>query len=177
MPETVDIQKCLEVDIARTGQFYDSVILWLNDHVNYPRWIHRVYPNERSVRMMAEAGAQYICVNGESIIGAFALNAEPQGNYQKGQWKQEVADGSYMVLHALAIDPDVQRQGLGSEIIRFAVGKAKEGGYKAIRVDIVPDNLPARKLFEKNGFTHAGDIDLELDIGNIPSFSLYELNW
>ena len=40
----------------------------------------------------------------------------------------------------------------------------------------MPDNEPARKLFEKNGFTYAGDADLELDPGDIPVFSLYEYN-
>ncbi len=64
-----------------------------------------------------------------------------------------------------------------SEIIRFCIDLAKSEGYKAIRVDIVPDNYPAKMLFEKNGFDYAGDVDLELNIGNIPAFSLYELNW
>ena len=173
----VDIRKCLEEDISRTGRFYDSVILWLDAHKNYPRWIYGVYPSEHSVRGMTEAGAQYICVHGGSILGAFALNAQPQGNYRKGRWSRELNDGSYMVLHALAIGPEAQRQGLGSEIIRFCVDKARSEGYQAIRVDIVPTNDPARRLFEKNGFTYAGDIDLELSIGDIPAFSLYELNW
>ena len=48
---------------------------------------------------------------------------------------------------------------------------------KCLASDIVPTNAPARRLFEKNGFTYAGDADLELHIEDIPMFSLYELNW
>ena len=177
MTETTDIRKCNKEEITQTGQFYDSVVLWLSDHINFPRWIYRVYPSENSVRMMAEAEAQYICVKDGSILGAFALNAEPQGNYQKGRWSRELVDGTYMVIHALAVGPKTQRQGLGSEIIRFCVDKAKSEGFKAIRVDVVPTNDPARRLFERNGFTYVGDVDLELDIGNIPTFSLYEFNF
>lgn len=177
MAGTIDIQKCREEDIVRVGRFYDSVILWLNDHVNYPRWIYGVYPSEQSVRKMAEAGSQYIFADGGAIIGAFALSAEPQGSYQKGQWSKELSDGSYMVIHALAIKPEMHRRGIGAEIIRFCAEEAKSQGYKAIRIDIVPTNIPARKLFEKNGFTYAGDVDLELSIGDIPAFSLYELNF
>lgn len=125
---------------------------------------------------MTESGSQYICEDGEAILGAFALNNNPQGNYQKGQWNQNLTDGSYLVLHALAIAPDILRKGMGSEIIRFCADKARSEGYKAIRVDIVPTNVPARRLFEKNGFTYVGDVDLELNIGNIPAFSLYEFN-
>ena len=173
---TAVIRKCREDETARVGQFYDRVIAWLNDHVNYPRWIYRVYPSERSVRIFAKTGSQYICEDGDAILGAFALNDEPQGSYRNGKWSRELADGTYMVIHALAIDPGTQRQGLGSRIIRYCADRAGSGGYGAIRVDIVPDNTPARRLFEKNGFIYAGDADLELDIGQIPAFSLYELD-
>lgn len=174
--KTVSIEKCDEQDIVRVGQFYDEVILWLNDHVNYPRWIYKVYPNENSVRTMVNAGGQYIYQDGGSILAAFALSTEPQGNYQKGNWSQALEDGSYLVLHALAIDAKKQRRGIGTEIIQFCIAKAKKENYKAVRVDIVPTNYPARKLFEKNRFVYVGDVDLELNVGNIPVFSLYELN-
>ena len=85
MLETIEIEKCREAEIARVGRFYDDVILWLDDHVNYPRWIYGTYPSEDSVRAMTEAGSQYVCMQGESVVGAFALNAEPQGNYRKGR--------------------------------------------------------------------------------------------
>ena len=58
--KTLNIRKGSEEDIARIGQFYDDVVLWLNDHVNYPRWIYKVYPSESSVRDMVNAGCQYI---------------------------------------------------------------------------------------------------------------------
>ncbi|MBQ6510153.1 MAG: GNAT family N-acetyltransferase [Flexilinea sp.] len=173
----MQIRKCRETDIADAGKFYDSVVKWLNDHINYPRWIYGVYPSEDSVREKTEEGSQYICLQNEKIVGVFALNDKPQGSYWKGRWKRDLPEGSYMVLHALAVDPEMQRQGTASEIIRFCIEQAKSLGYQAIRVDIVPGNKPARALFEQNGFTWAGDADLDLGIGNIPAFSLYELNW
>lgn len=173
----MQIRKCLETDIVQTGRFYDNVVEWLDAHVNFPRWIYRVYPSEDSVREMTKDGSQFICIQDEKIIGAFALNNKPQGRYQKVCWQQELSEGSYMVLHALAIDPEMHRQGTASEIIRFCVEQAASQGYRSIRLDVVPDNYPAKALFEKNGFTYAGDADLELNIGNIPVFSLYELNW
>ena len=176
MKEKTDIRKCIESDVSGTGRFYDSVVLWLNDHINYPRWIYRVYPGEQSVRAMTEAGTLNICVKGCSVKGAFVLIDDPQGNYQKGKWSRELTDGSYMVIHALAIDHEMQGKGLGSEVIRFCVEKAKSEGYKAVRVDIVPTNEPSRELFEKNGFCYIGDVDLERDVEGIPLFSMYELN-
>ncbi len=177
MRESACIRRCLEADIARTGRFYDSVVRWLEGHVNYPRWIYGVYPSEESVRAFTGSGSQYICEDGESILAAFVLSAEPQGSYRKGRWSRDLADGSYMVIQALAVDPELQRQGTGAEIVRYCIDRTKADGYQALRVDIVPTNVPARSLFEKNGFLYVGDADLELDIGDIPAFSLYEYNF
>ena len=171
------IRKCGEGEILRVAAFYDRVVRHLETRVNYPRWIPHVYPAETSVRAMTESGAQYVCADGETIAAAFALNADPQGAYEAGAWRRDLPEGSYLVLHALAIDPDRQREGIGSKIIRFAADRAKSEGYRALRADVVPDNFPARRLLEKNGFACAGDADLKRNVAGIPLFSLYELNW
>ena len=47
-------------------------------------------------------------------IGAFVLKTDPKENDQAGRWKRALSDGEYMVLHALAIDPDRQGRGTAS---------------------------------------------------------------
>ncbi len=170
------IQKCQEADIVAAGAFYDDVVFWLDHHINYPKWMYKNYPSEDWVRQMTAAGEQYLCTEGEQLIGAFVLNDDPQGNYKKGNWSIELPEGSYMVLHALAIAPELQGRGLGAEVVRFCVEKARADGYKALRLDIVPGNLPARKLYERNGFRYVGDADLDRGLAHIPIFSLYELD-
>ncbi len=173
----MQIQKCKESQISRAGEFYDRVVKWLDDHTNYPRWIYGEYPSENTVRERTEEGAQFICLLDGTIIGAFALDPVPQGSYWKGRWSRKLPDGSFLFLHTLAIDPEIRRQGIGSEIIRFCIEKAKTEGFKAIRLATVPDNYPAKAFFEKNGFAYAGDADLEREVDDIPLFSLYELNF
>ena len=176
----MEIRLCREEDIAAAGAFYDSVVLYLESHINYPRWVYGVYPCLETVKERVPAQTQYICVENGQIIGAFVLNADPEGNYQKGNWSRYIPDGAYLVLHALATAPDMRRRGIGAEIIRFSVEKAKREGYKAIRLDTVPDNYPAKKMYEKNGFTYIGDYDLERVFDRdeilIPFFSLFEMN-
>lgn len=173
--KNMQIKKCREADVARIGSFYDSVVFWLDSHINYPKWIYKVYPSEPSVRDYTAAGTQYVCMDGQEVVGAFVLNDNPQGNYQKGDWEQSLPDGEYMVLHALAIAPERQGHGIGAKVVRFCAEKTKAEGYKALRVDIVPGNTPAQKLYEKNGFRYAGTFDLERGIEGIPEFCLYEL--
>ena len=172
----MQIRKCTEADITSTGAFYDRIVLWLDRHINYPKWIYGIYPSMETAKTSTKAGTQFIFLDDNDIIGAFILNDDPDGNYQIGSWRQLLPDGEYMELHTLAIDPEYHRQGIGTEIIRYCVDRARSNGYKALRVDIVPGNLPARNLYEKNGFTYAGDVDLERGIEGIPVFSLFELN-
>ena len=86
----MEIRKCLEQDIAETGAFYDRVVQWLDAHINYPKWIYRVYPSTGYVSEMTEAGELYICMEDGRIVGAFALNADPQGACDRGSWKQDL---------------------------------------------------------------------------------------
>lgn len=172
----INIRKCHEKDIVRVAEFYDEIVMFLDNHINYPRWIYKVYPSFDSVRAMTEEESQYVCISDERIVGAFVLNNKPQGSFSKVNWSLELDDGDYMVLQALAIDPSMQGHGFASEVIGFCIDEARSKDYKAIRIDVIPDNYPARNLFEKNGFEYVGDVDLELDMGNNPAFSLYELN-
>lgn len=79
------------------------------------------------------------------------------------------------LCHTLATNPDVQGKGIGKQMVEFCIRYAKENGYKAIRLDVVPENIPSRRLYEKCGFHYIGDVDLEREIEEIPIFSMYEL--
>ena len=53
---------------------------------------------------------------------------------------------------------------------------ARKGGYQALRLDVVPENIPAERLYEKLGFSFAGTKDLRRNIDEVPVFDLFELN-
>ncbi len=172
----MQIRKCTEEDIAAAGEFYDRIVEYLDAHINYPKWQYKIYPNEDYVRQMTAEGSQYLCVEDGKIIGAFVLNEDPQGGYEKAPWSAELPFGSYLVIHALAVEPALHGKGTGSKVVSFCINKAKEDGYRAVRLDLVPTNTPASKLYEKNGFTYVGTVDLGRGVEEIPEFSLYELN-
>ena len=79
----------------------------MNDnHVNYPRWNSQVYPNEQSVRTFSEKGNLYLYEDEGRILAAIAMDEIPQGNYRKVQWGRNLPEGSYVTMHALAVDPE-----------------------------------------------------------------------
>lgn len=173
----MEIRLCSEKDIAAVGTFYDGVVEYLCEAINYPKWTYKEYPSEKSVREMTKAGSQFMCIDKTEVVGAFVLNDDPQGAYVNASWSRKLVRGEYMVCHTLATSPSVQGKGIGIQMVEYCIDYAKTHGFKGLRLDVVPDNIPARKLYEKCGFQYVGDVDLERNIEEIPLFSMYELNF
>ena len=174
----MEIVKCKGSDLDRTAKFYDEVVIYLDENnINYPQWKYNIYPSRSSVQKAIENKGQYICIENGEVIGGFILNEDPQGAYEKGEWQKNLLPGEFLVIHTLATKGGHYNKGIGKAMIEFCISYGKENGYKGIRLDAVPDNLPARRLYEKLGFTFAGDKNLERYDQNIPLFSLFELNF
>ena len=174
---TYDINKCTYDDLSAVGKLYDNVTKYLEEHVNYPKWTHGEYPSLASATIALNDGSLYCVKQGDKIVSAFVLNSDPQGDYSVGDWSKFIPEGEYMVIHSLAVLDDCKGKGVGQEVVKFCIDTAKEQGYKGIRVDVVPGNFPARNLYEKMGFTFAGEYDLKRGIEHIPTFQLLGLDF
>ena len=140
------------------------------------RWPYKIFLTTDYALDAARAGNQFICADGEKILAAFVLSEDPEGDYSKVTWSRDLAAGEYLVLHAFAVAPKFWRRGLGKKIVEFCLSYAAEKNYRALRLDIVPSNFPAQKLYEACGFKFVGAADLGRDFSGIPQFCLYERN-
>ena len=170
------IHKCSSSEIVEVGEFYDCVVKYLTEHVNYPQWMYKKYPSEPFVQEMVEAHCQYACRMNGQIVAAFVINDDPEHEYRSVKFSKSLSQGEYLTIHALAVATELQGQGIGRQIVRFCIDFARQHGYKAIRLDVVPTNYPAKRLYEQCGFAYLGDVDLMRGYGHIPLFSMYELN-
>lgn len=170
----MDIRKAGSSDFQQASELYDKVTFHLENTVNYPSWTHKIYPSSETVKKGIETGSLFVCTENEKAAGVFILNTDPDGDYASGDWSVFIPEGEYMVIHALAVDPDFSRKGIGKRMVGFCLDYAAKNGYKAIRLDAVPKNLPARRMYESLGFRFAGERDLKRYETRIPSFALYE---
>jgi len=171
------IRKCNLDDIDITSKFYDDEIVYLDNHINYPKWKYKLYPSIISVTDNTKKGFQYICIEDDKILATFVLNDNPEGVYHKASWSKDLKEKEYMVIHGLCVSHNSYGKGIGTKIINYSIDLAKKLNYKGLRLDIVPTNIPAKELYLKNGFKYVGDIDLKRNIEDIPLFSLFELYW
>ena len=174
--KNIEIRKCSKNETELTTKFYTDVVKKIiAENTNYPKW-RCDYPDHQSVISAYENESQYICLIGGIIAGAFVLNEDPAGAYEKGEWKEPLKRGEYLVIHTLAVDSRFRNMGIASKITEFCLDTAKNNGYRSVRVDVVPENYPAEKLYTKLGFTFAGEKDLERGLEDIPKFRLFEYN-
>lgn len=159
------------------SEFFDKVVMHLENHINYPKWIRGEYPARASIATAIQNDTQYICIEDDKILGAFILNTDPQGYYENGDWSKDLALGEFMVLHTLATDPDIYKGGVGRFMVEYCIKKAEADGFSALRLDVVPGNKPAIGLYEKLGFKFAGRKNIGRFEDNIPLFDLYEYNF
>ena len=168
----MEIILCKENNLKDLTQFYNKIILYLEKSNNFPHWVYGIYPSESTIKIDIEKRNQYACINKGIIIGGF-LNEDPGGKIENA--KIEFKRGEFLIIHTLATDYEFQRKGIASKMIKFCIEKAKKEKYKAIYVDIVPENIPSQNLFKKCGFSYLGNFDLERTFDKtIPLFSIYE---
>ena len=170
--------KCGPEHLDAATEFYDTVTAYLAEHINYPKWTPGEYPGRASAAEAIKGGSLHACVDDDGkIIGAFVICEDPQGDYSRGNWTRTLEPHEVLTVHALAADPRIYRKGVGKAMVRECVRIAESEGKKALRLDVVPTNTPARRLYEGMGFKHAGTMDLGRGIPEIPEFCLYELNF
>lgn len=168
--------RCDKEHLQQVIDFYALVVRHLEATVNYPKWSDD-HPSEASIIASVDRGEQYICLDDDGwVIGAVVLSENPEGRYEKGEWSRKLEQGEYLVIHVLAVDPTCAHRGVGSFMVEQCLKTAEQAGYKAVRLDVVPDNTPASGLYRKMGFQYAGTKDIQRFIDLIPLFDLYEFN-
>ncbi|MDE6917302.1 MAG: GNAT family N-acetyltransferase [Lachnospiraceae bacterium] len=172
----MELIHCKDEHLNMVADMYRKVVQHLEETINYPEWSMQ-YPCRESVRRAVEKGEQYACIEEGNVLGAFVLNDNPGGDYAAGDWSKDLAPGTFLVIHMLAVLPSAGCRGVGSYMVDCCVDMARRRGYQAVRLDVVPGNIPAQRLYQKKGFTFAGARDLLRGIPEIPLFELYELNF
>lgn len=136
--------------------FYDDVTERTPGMATYARWSKGKHPTEEGIRAYIDEGSMYVYQEGGEIIAAVALTMYQGKDYHAIQWSRQVADDEVAVIHILAVSPDRQGTGIGSEMIRDAIRLAQSRGMQAIRLDALASNTPAHKLYERLGFEYRG---------------------
>ena len=95
-------------------------------------------------------------------------------DYHAIEWSHQVQDNEVAVIHILAVSPDFQCTGIGSEMRRETIRLAKSYGMIAIRLDALASNTPAHKIYKSLGFEYKGKQHLYAENTGWTDFYFFE---
>ena len=156
--------------------FYDEVTDRTPDLARFARWSKGKHPTAEGIRAYIEEGNMYLYKVKENIVAAMAVTMYQGEDYHAIDWLQQVADDKVTVIHILAVSPDAQGKGIGSEMIREAIRFARDRGMQAIRLDALASNTPAHRLYERLGFEYRGKQYLFAENTGWTDFFFFEYN-
>ncbi len=136
--------------------FYDDVTESTPEMATYARWSKGKHPTVERIRAYIDEGSMYLYRENDAIVGAMAVTMYQGEGYHAIDWAQQVADDKVAVIHILAVSPDAQGKGIGSEMIREAIRLVQSKDMQAIRLDALASNTLAHKIYERLGFEYRG---------------------
>ena len=155
--------------------FYDDVIEHTPEIELNARWQKGKHPTAGGIKAYIEEGSLYLYREENVILGAMAVTMYQEEDYHAIEWSKQVADNEVAVIHILAVSPDCQGKGIGSEMVREAINLAKEKGMQAIRLDALASNTPAHRMYGRLGFEYRGKQHLYAENTGWTDFYFFEL--
>ncbi len=169
------IRKAIDGEDRFVLSFYHYLIDQMKDTEFCPSWTKGVYPTLEDIHAAISSAELYVAIGDGVIAGAFILNHEQGEGYDCIAWPVSARADQVAVLHLMAVHPAIQGQGTGRALLQKAAELAREAGDAVIRLDMLPGNLPAKKLYESFGFRYCGDVELYYPTTGTVPFSMYEL--
>lgn len=160
-------------DFPRVRAFYHSIIDEMQHLPWFPCWEKDVYPTDAGLRGYIDRGEMRLLVIGGEIAAAAALGHQLDCG-DNVRWPSGAEDGETAAVNMVAVHPRFARQGLGRQIVSHLMALAREQGLRALRLDVVDINEPAKRLYTGLGFQYVRSATTAFDDGSSLNFDLYE---
>lgn len=116
------------------------------------------YPTRELYTADVAAGNLWVAAAPEGDIYGVALMTDVEEEaYRDVPW---LVPAPVLVVHRMAVDPDLQRAGVGAALFRHAEDLARASGLAAIHIDTYGKNQAMQGLLLHQGFVQRGTISL-----------------
>lgn len=163
-----------ETEYEKVQAFYHELIVKMQPYPCHPTWIIGTYPSDEYLKQLTVNGQVFLGMEHERIVAAMVLNHHPNEDYETVFWQVDASDAEVTILHLLAVLPEYWGRGFGKELLCFADQFLRAKGQKALRLDVMEENLPARRLYAQNGFKEIETIKMYYESTGWSGFAMYE---
>lgn len=126
-------------------------------------WRRGVYPTKETACDAVLEGDLFVELDGDIIVASARINQKQVAEYKDADWKYFAPDNEVMVLHTLAVSPKLKNKGYGTRFVEFYEKYALECGCRYLRMDTWENNLTARALYKKLGYSEVGIVTSEFN--------------
>ena len=164
-----------EHDFERIALFYQNVIGKTAGMSDVCRWAYGIYPTDDLLMEHIQQGDMYLAEQDGIMLSALVLLPYQEENFTWDiPWNAALEDGDAATVHLLCVNPRMQRRGIASRTMGAAIRKARDMGKKAVRLDTLACNLPARRLCASLGFTEVEAVRWDFSNVGLTDIVLYE---
>lgn len=144
-------------DVQAIADSYNEVIAYEKaNNVCYTNWKLGVYPTIAVPKARVSSNTMFVLEDNHEICASMTLDNNQDPGYKDINWQYEATPDKTLIIHTLCVRPSKSGKGYGRAMVEFAKQYAKEKGCSVIRLDTSIRNEPAKKLYEKCGFTVTG---------------------
>lgn len=157
------IEIATAADLPAISAFYKKVCEELKVAPYSPEWAWPIYPNAQLLQQDVEENQILLGYKNQEIAAAGVIRRGEDPDYQGAPWQFPAPDPKIAIIHLYAVGSAYRGQGVASEFLQTMMGQIKADGYQVIHLDAVKTNVPAVKLYAKNGFQFV--VDRPVDLG------------
>lgn len=147
------IRPATYADVTAAAEIYENARKFMKESGNPTQWSGD-YPNATDVLTGIESETSYVCEDNGEVVATFYYKKDADDpTYHKvynGEWE---SNEPYSVIHRIA----VKYHGRG--IIDFCFNECFKA-QQNIKIDTHRDNIPMKRVLERNGFKYCGIIHL-----------------
>ena len=115
----------------------------------------KTHPSREKIREGILKGEHFVAVENGRILGGMRIcNYDP--GYGEVSWSCE--EENPVIVHRLAILPEMQGKGIAKKLMVFVEKYASEHGSKCVRLDTYVNNRTANKFYQKLDYVERGRI-------------------
>lgn len=149
-------RKATVADLDGVWEIFDRVLVGEETGRTCVGWVRGIYPTPELFATSLEEGILFVCEQDGMIAAAARINQVQSEEYSRVPWTILAPPNKVMVLHTMAVHPDMQGRGIATEFVRFYEDYAAEHGCTCLRLDTNATNKPGRALYPKLGYHEVG---------------------
>ena len=154
--------------------FYKAVIDKVNTTSVKLGWNIDTYPDEMFVRNAIVKGEMCIHHEDGRITAAAVVNHNVNPEYDDIEWEIKNPKEKISTIHALAVAPDKQGTKVSYSFLNDIEDHCRKNGDVAVHLDVIDTNIPAYKLYIRNGYTEVACIKMYYEVVGTREFWMME---